>query len=349
MQIRKAQFSDWPHLLDWRNDERTRKNADNDSYVTETEHKNWLKKVLTKENFRLYIALNNNIPVGTIRSEFNSETYTSKVSWTIAPAHRSKGFGKQMVKQYLANASENIHIEIKNHDLFSQKIAKRLNLQFDKEVDGKLHYSRRRLEESKIILFLGYDDSPLIHFLKTSGEQVIQKEDKVTVDFLKSNDIDFIVSYGYKHIIKKEILDFLPGKVINLHISYLPWNKGADPNFWSIVEETPSGVTIHQVDVGLDTGDILLQNHVCFSETDTLRTSYLKLQHEIQYLFKTNWQRLKTGQITPKSQVGQGSYHRSKDKNKYIEDIKNEWLALSIPKLKKYINETFMEMIEKSN
>ena len=42
-------------------------------------------------------------------------------------------------------------------------------------------------------------------------------------------------------------------------MSYLPWNRGADPNFWSILEDTPKGVTIHIMDESIDTGDILYQ------------------------------------------------------------------------------------------
>lgn len=46
---------------------------------------------------------------------------------------------------------------------------------------------------------------------------------------------------------------------MNLHISYLPWNKGADPNFWSCIDGTPAGVTLHHIDAGVDTGDIIAQ------------------------------------------------------------------------------------------
>ena len=53
--------------------------------------------------------------------------------------------------------------------------------------------------------------------------------------------------------------------IINLHISYLPYNRGAHPNFWSFVENTPSGVSIHQVDSGIDTGKIVIQKQINFN------------------------------------------------------------------------------------
>ncbi|MCL0081308.1 hypothetical protein M1N64_03665 [Peptococcaceae bacterium] len=50
-------------------------------------------------------------------------------------------------------------------------------------------------------------------------------------------------------------MDKFQGRAINLHISFLPWNRGADPNFWSFIENAPVGVSIHYLDEGIDTGD----------------------------------------------------------------------------------------------
>jgi len=109
------------------------------------------------------------------------------------------------------------------------------------------------------ILFLGPEDSPLITWLTEQGEQVIQTADKLTLEFLGKERFLFVVSYGYRYIITKDILDEFPDRAINLHIAYLPWNRGADPNFWSFVYGTPKGVTIHYLNEGVDTGDIIVQ------------------------------------------------------------------------------------------
>ncbi len=189
------------------------------------------------------------------------------------------------------------------------------------------------------ILFLGYKNSPLIKFLENQNHSVIVTEKKITPVFLMENQVDFVVSYGYRHIIKKDILDLLPGKVINLHISYLPYNKGADPNFWSFVENTPKGVTIHRIDEGLDTGDILVQKEMEFSVQDeTLRTSYEKLQKEIQNLFKENWNKIVANEIKPTPQKGIGTYHRKKDKEKLIQGIEHQYLDMKISDLLQHIN-----------
>jgi len=68
---------------------------------------------------------------------------------------------------------------------------------------------------------------------------------------------DFIVSFGYRHILKEPILRSVARPIINIHISYLPWNRGADANFWSWFKHTPKGVSIHEIDAGIDTGPVL--------------------------------------------------------------------------------------------
>ncbi len=82
----------------------------------------------------------------------------------------------------------------------------------------------------------------------------------------------------------------MQGQIFNLHISLLPYNREASPNFFSSIENTPKGVTIHQIDEGLDTGPILAQKELFFDESkETFASSYEKLILEIQMLFKENW------------------------------------------------------------
>ena len=165
------------------------------------------------------------------------------------------------------------------------------------------------------ILFLGPDDSPLIEWMRSQGDDVVPTSDKISVPIIHSGNFDFAVSYGYRYIVRNDVLDLLQDKVINLHISYLPHNRGADPNFWSFIDDSPKGVSVHVMDEGLDTGAILAQREVAFDmDVDTLGTSYNKLQEEIQLLFKENWKDLKEGNLAASPQVGEGSFHYLKDK-----------------------------------
>lgn len=140
---------------------------------------------------------------------------------------------------------------------------------------------------------------------------------KISLGLLKRYDFNFLISYNYKYIIPDKILKLFKGKAINLHISYLPWNRGASPNFWSFEENTPKGVTIHKLNKGLDKGDILIQKRVYFKEDIGLKKSYKILHKEIQELFKKHWKGIKNGTLKPKKQKGKGSYHSIADKKNY--------------------------------
>ncbi len=159
------------------------------------------------------------------------------------------------------------------------------------------------------ILFLGGNlAKDLAGWLEQQGEYVIYKADRVTLYDVRHIGPDIIISYNYQYIIPKDIIDSVNHNVINLHISYLPYNRGAHPNVWSFLEDTPKGVTIHYIDEGIDTGDIIVQKEVFLDEEkETLKSSYEKLHMEIQELFKENWEKIKAGGIKAEKQTGGGA------------------------------------------
>ncbi|WP_281279723.1 formyltransferase family protein [Chitiniphilus eburneus] len=129
----------------------------------------------------------------------------------------------------------------------------------------------------------------------------------------------FGVSYRYRHIIKKKEIDWFCGKLINLHIAVLPFGRGADPNIWSYLENTPKGVTIHIIDDGIDTGPILMQRHVDIDVWhDTLSSSYDKLSRVMEFLFINNCKNILNGKIEAEPQNNkEGSFHYSMEKEAY--------------------------------
>lgn len=176
------------------------------------------------------------------------------------------------------------------------------------------------------ILFLGYNQerTSLIDFLKDKGYEVFHYQDKINLEFCL--DFDYIISYGYRYIIKKDIINHFKNKIINLHISYLPYNKGSHPNFWSFLKNTPKGVTIHFIDEGIDTGDILLQKKVNFTfEEDTFTKTYNKLNYEIENLFTENYQKLLENKILPTKQINEGNIHYVKDLKQYEHLLSQGW------------------------
>lgn len=189
------------------------------------------------------------------------------------------------------------------------------------------------------ILFLSNKEItyPLVEWLKNDkNEEVICSTNRITPEYLKEILPDMIISYNYRYIIKEDVLEYYDKWIINLHTSYLPWNKGADPNLWSFLDDTPKGITIHLIDKGVDTGDILLQKRVYFDEEkETLLSSYKELHVEIQNLFKINWENIKTKHLVPKRQSEEGSMHYIKDFGKVRGILGEEGWDISITELKR--------------
>jgi folate-dependent phosphoribosylglycinamide formyltransferase PurN len=164
----------------------------------------------------------------------------------------------------------------------------------------------------KSILFLGYDTNQtrLIRELERVGCSVIHETDKI--DSLKG--FDLVISFGYRHILTKDQIVEATVPIINLHISYLPWNKGAHPNFWSFWDNTPTGVTIHIIDEGVDTGPILFQKLVNFDlDKETFASSHEKLINEIENLFIDKIHEILMSEYEVYPQRGRGSFHHKKD------------------------------------
>ena len=155
-------------------------------------------------------------------------------------------------------------------------------------------------------LFLGYNEkkTKLINFLKEKKIQVKNLGDDISLKDAQKADI--IISFGYKKLIKKEIINKLSRPAINLHMSLLPYNRGSHPNFWSLVNKTPKGITIHEVDDGADTGKIIFQKEYeidpRLEKFSTFKKTYDFLFLELENLFIDNFDKIATQNYNPKKQ-----------------------------------------------
>jgi methionyl-tRNA formyltransferase len=169
------------------------------------------------------------------------------------------------------------------------------------------------------VLLLGKRARPIQRCIEASGCRSFLLQDPIDMEFLKKNPVDFMVSYGYRHIIRQSIIESIKGRIVNLHISLLPWNRGADPNLWSFLEDTPKGVTIHYIDRGIDTGDIIAQKEVFFDvEIESLSTTYDQLSRCVEALFCEHWPAIMQGKANRTRQTASGTFHRMADKEPYL-------------------------------
>ena len=93
------------------------------------------------------------------------------------------------------------------------------------------------------------------------------KKEPEFIEILKEINPDFIIVVAYGQILPKEVIDIPKYACINLHASLLPKYRGAAPINWSIINgEKVTGNTTMLMDVGLDTGDMLLRQEVAITE-----------------------------------------------------------------------------------
>jgi len=90
------------------------------------------------------------------------------------------------------------------------------------------------------------------------------------VEYLAHLGADAMVVVGYGQIIPQAVIDLARLGIVNVHASLLPKYRGAGPIQWALVNgETVTGVTIMQIDAGLDTGPMLLKAETAIAPEET--------------------------------------------------------------------------------
>ena len=336
LSIRKATDADIDILFAWANDEVTRKNSFNTQQITYEEHVNWFNKMMLDDSRIQYIAVAKSeadtIDVGQVRIDI--ENKEAEISYSVAPECRGYGFGKIIVS-LICNEIKDRYPDVKvvkglvkpsnvaSAKVFIDNGFKEKFKQYEIEIDQIGEIENRTNVQSGGVIYLtnNINSLSLYNWISQRHHAILISDPLYESDILRLN-ADYVVSYNYSHIVSPKVISMLKGRIINMHISYLPYNRGANPNFWSFMENTPSGVTIHEMVEGLDTGNILLQKKMEFdTHAETFTSSYNKLHAAIQKLLKDNFDDLLNGRIEAKEQVGKGTYHKSKEFKSICEKI----------------------------
>tara|TARA_B110001452_G_scaffold247144_1_gene233014 strand:- start:149 stop:1165 length:1017 start_codon:yes stop_codon:yes gene_type:complete len=110
-------------------------------------------------------------------------------------------------------------------------------------------------------------------------------------------DLFFINSYSM--ILKKDLLSIPKIKTLNIHAGLLPKNRGANPIQWGIINEDKyAGVTLHEVDEGIDTGAIIDQRKTLIKIDDTWASINDRIHSLISELIKENLEKIVNNQWT---------------------------------------------------
>jgi phosphoribosylglycinamide formyltransferase-1 len=108
------------------------------------------------------------------------------------------------------------------------------------------------------------------------------ERDLVLATWLEEHGVELVVLAGYMHLLTKPFLDRFPKRVINVHPSLLPAFPGAhaiEDALAAGVETT--GVTVHYVDEGLDTGAVIRQEEISVEPRETLVDRIHAVEHRL--------------------------------------------------------------------
>jgi len=109
-----------------------------------------------------------------------------------------------------------------------------------------------------------------------------EERDLVMATWLEEHGVELVVLAGYMHLLTRPFLARFPGRVVNVHPSLLPVFPGAravDDALAAGVETT--GVTVHYVDEGLDTGEVIRQEAVPVEPRETLVERLHAVEHRL--------------------------------------------------------------------
>ena len=108
----------------------------------------------------------------------------------------------------------------------------------------------------------------LAHGIEVFQPTKIRLEENV--EYLRKYDADIFVVAAFGQILPKSILDMPKHGCINVHASILPKYRGAAPIQWAVINgDAVTGVTIQQMDIGVDTGDIIIIKELAIAEDET--------------------------------------------------------------------------------
>jgi methionyl-tRNA formyltransferase len=124
----------------------------------------------------------------------------------------------------------------------------------------------------------------------------------------------YIFGIHFPLIIPRVVLNLPTVGVLNLHPAFLPYNRGWHNSAWALLENTPYGGTLHFMNEGVDTGDIVHQKRVTVMPDDTGNSLYQKaLRTEVETFIEA-WPLLLSGHPPRTAQDGSvGTAHKKRD------------------------------------
>lgn len=156
------------------------------------------------------------------------------------------------------------------------------------------------------LIFTPVKEAALAHDIPVYTPEKVK--DPAFVEQIKQISCDIIVVVAFGQILSKEILEYPAYGCVNVHASLLPRWRGAAPIQWSILAgDEKTGVTIMQMDVGLDTGDMLAKTEIPLDGTETGESLFEKLSVLGGPLLLETLDKIQEGTVQPVKQKEEDS------------------------------------------
>ena len=287
---------------------------------------------------KIYRCVDHNLNIGLIRMTSYADGYM--LSYWLEQTYRLSEYEKcilVLAENYLFELDQKtkLYIQVSYDNIATQVLAYRLGYS-DYKCERYMIFSKLvkkqdlgfLVKKNAVLLLTNNQNAlPLYKWLcEYEHDAVTIYSGEVFENSISFLDPKIVISYNYKYIIGQNVIDNMGSAIYNMHISYLPYNRGAQPNFWSFIDDTPKGVTIHRLEHGLDKGDVICQKQLEFDESlETFASTYMKLNEEIVKLIEDNWEDIRNGSIKGKKQRGKGSYHDMKAFLRYTDQNPLDW------------------------
>lgn len=160
----------------------------------------------------------------------------------------------------------------------------------------------------------------LVKDIKLKIHRKINCNTKEFKDIILNSNIDLMMLLWWPQIIKNDVIDLVKQGILNLHPSLLPYNRGKHPYYWSIVDETPAGVSIHFITKNIDDGPVVFQKEIKTDLTTTGEVLYNIALNTIVELFKKSYNDILSFKFQPITQDNNiGTFHWGKNINESSE------------------------------
>lgn len=152
--------------------------------------------------------------------------------------------------------------------------------------------------------------------------------EKEQLSLIEELEPEIVISAGFEHKVPKEIIKVPEQGIVNLHPSYLPYNRGSHAFIWPIADRNVAGVSIHYMTENIDEGPVIDKRKVDIEPDDTAGSLYDKLMEEQVDQFKEFWPRIKEGIRTEEQNLENGTVHYRKELDNYVEiDLREKFEA----------------------